>query len=255
MLYLITFADGRQYNTERLARQAAEFGMFDVVKALGPGDFDAEFEAQHREFVNSNARGYGYWIWKPYFIRRTLAQMKEGDVLLYMDAGCTLNRNGKERMAEYVDMVSRSPDGVLAFQMRLEEQNWTKRDTFDAVVAELAERPISSTAKPPQNLAESGQISVAALLLRKCDAALRYADVWYRLASIYHLLDDTASRQPNTVAFQMHRHDQSIASLLIKHMDAVVLPDETYHIDWPRDGARYPIWVTRQLLDARRRRR
>ena len=39
---------------------------------------------------------------------------------------------------------------------------------------------------------------------------------WYRLASIYHFIDDSPSKIPNTPDFREHRHDQSLFSLLTK---------------------------------------
>jgi hypothetical protein len=44
----------------------------------------------------------------------------------------------------------------------------------------------------------------------------------------------------------MHRHDQSVLSILVQQMDGITLiPDESYFKNFLRDGASYPIWAVR----------
>ena len=41
-------------------------------------------------FDSLQPRGGGYWVWKPWIIVDTLRQMKENDVLVYVDSGQTV---------------------------------------------------------------------------------------------------------------------------------------------------------------------
>ncbi len=57
---------------------------------------DSDFWNKHKDFILKNKRGYGYWVWKPYLISKILKEINDNDILLYLDAGCELNVNGKD---------------------------------------------------------------------------------------------------------------------------------------------------------------
>ena len=42
-------------------------------------------------------RGGGYWIWKLDIIKQAFSKIKENDIIVYLDSGCTLNKSGKKR--------------------------------------------------------------------------------------------------------------------------------------------------------------
>ena len=52
---------------------------------------DKEFWKKNGDFIEKNKRGYGYWLWKSYIIKKTMDMMKDGDILLYLDSGCEIN--------------------------------------------------------------------------------------------------------------------------------------------------------------------
>ena len=100
-LHLLTFADNHlsQYglNTyinkaQRLIEQCHKFQLFSktyLYTAQNLLEKYPEFWAQHKDFIDSNFskniwKGYGYWIWKPFLIWKTLQEMDEGDILLYI---------------------------------------------------------------------------------------------------------------------------------------------------------------------------
>ena len=39
---------------------------------------------------------HGFWLWKPFIIKKTMENMNDGDVLLYLDCGCELDNNKKD---------------------------------------------------------------------------------------------------------------------------------------------------------------
>ena len=48
------------------------------------------------------------------------------------------------------------------------------------------------------------------------DKTRQLVNEWYKISSIYHLIDDSESVSKNNPSFRQHRHDQSIFSLLTK---------------------------------------
>jgi hypothetical protein len=73
-------------------------------------------------------RGYGYWAWKPHIINKKLISIEDEDYLLYIDAGCRINRHGQERFKQYIDMISSC--GLLTFKMKYPEVAYSKQDTL-----------------------------------------------------------------------------------------------------------------------------
>jgi hypothetical protein len=170
----------------------------------------------HKDFINLNKRGFGYWLWKPYLVLHTLHNINDDDIIIYADAGCEFNKKYKNRLMDYIDIVNNSDYGILSFQMQYEEKVWTKMDTALAIY------------KPTDfHLLNTGQLYGGIFLLRKCPHSLFLVKLWYELSCNYHLIDDSPSVAPNNKTFIEHRHDQSIFSLLRKKYGTSILPNET----------------------------
>ena len=219
---------------KRICGEAIRIGIF--AKVFGYTDVclknDTEFWNAHGQFVDSNKRGYGYWLWKSYIVKKTLQSMNEGDVLIYDDAGCTINMSGKSRLIEYIDMCKKHDSGIVSFQMSFVENNWTKNDIF---------RHLNAS----NEFISSGQFLATTFLIRKCKHVVELVDKWYETCCIYNLLDDTPSTTPNYPMFLANRHDQSIWSILRKQHGSVILSDETSLENFKTNGTNFPLLATR----------
>ena len=70
-------------------KSALEVGKVDIHYSYGPNDIDPDFQKKNKDIL-SRKRGNGYWLWKSYFINKTLIEkLNEGDYLIYTDA-CVL---------------------------------------------------------------------------------------------------------------------------------------------------------------------
>ena len=58
----------------RITREATATGDFDGVFAFTPGHIAPDYAAAHADVLNAT-RGSGYWLWKPYFLARLLAEV------------------------------------------------------------------------------------------------------------------------------------------------------------------------------------
>ncbi|MFY7729664.1 MAG: hypothetical protein ACOVRN_09125 [Flavobacterium sp.] len=220
---------------QRICSEANQFNLF--TKILGYTDIylknDKEFWNKHGNFVSTNPRGYGYWLWKSYLCKKLLTTINDGDIIVYADAGCTMNLQGKQRLLEYIEMCKTHESGIVSFQLTHPEQYWSKNDIcqyLDASQTELS----------------SGQLVGGIFVIRKCKAVVDLVDRWYETGSNYNLIDDSPSITPNIPEFRENRHDQSIWSILRKQHGSIILPDETYFLDWNKIGKNYPIWATRK---------
>lgn len=87
----IAYADHHlAYSLKRIGRQARCLGCFDEVILYTPDDLP---EYIRHSPLMQQAKGGGYWAWKPAIIHETLQKHDEGDIVVYVDAGCTLNKS------------------------------------------------------------------------------------------------------------------------------------------------------------------
>ena len=253
MVSFLTFgagAPGWNVAARRLGKSAFRSRQFSSV-AVGGGETlqrdHPEFCERYASMLQSDVKGFGYWIWKPLLIRSALKQSK--GFVLYLDGGCMLNlrtTSAKMRLQQYVEMAETA--GAVMMQLDHPEWKWNKADTVERLGLTVDQL-------------ESGQIQSGTLLFRKSSEVFDLLDAWLEivLESSHHFVDDSPSRLPERPGFCDHRHDQAILSGLAKVAGISPIPNETYfEPDWFHQGVDYPIWTTRLRgrpnLDVRLRR-
>lgn len=84
-----------------------QMDIFDEIIGMTEKDLqnDENFWLKHCDFISLNKRGYGYWVWKPYIIKKTLKIMDNDDILLFLDCGCELNYLARDKFLEYIELV------------------------------------------------------------------------------------------------------------------------------------------------------
>jgi hypothetical protein len=239
-IIFITFGGGNQPyrdSVKRICFQARKFNMFDKIYGFTDDDLrkDEAFWKDHGDFITKNPKGFGYWMWKCYFLKKimNMDEYKEGDIFFYCDSGCELNVHGKERLVDYIKLTQEHE--TLAMRLvTFKEKMYTKMDLFTRIGSEEADK-------------DSDQTQGGILFFKKNKINLQLInEMWDIITSDnYHNIDDTPSTIPNDSIFVDHRHDQSCWSLLFKKYKRFSIPDETYfHPDWMK-GFKFPIWALR----------
>ena len=211
MKWFITFGAGSKNYYEagdRLINQANSVELFDKTTLYTETYLknDIDFWNQHSNFIENNHRGYGYWLWKSYIIKKTMEQMQDDDILLYLDCGCEIDKNKKEEIRKYLEVVKHA--NIMVASSNEDEHKYNKMDLI-----------IKLNMLDNKYLDECPQHQAGAILFWVCDKTRTLVNKWYELACDYHNIDDTPSVTPNFSCFIEHRHDQSIFSLLIKKYD------------------------------------
>jgi hypothetical protein len=205
MIKFITFGSHDNYleAAERLIAQAKTLNVFTETILYTPEYLknDLEFWTRHGKFIDENKKGYGYWLWKSYLIKKTMETMKDGDILLYLDCGCELSPTRRDKLLECIEIVKR--DKIIGTYVCL-ERDWSKMDLVRLLDVY------------DEKYLHTQQHQAGALLFLACGETRNLVNKWYSLASDYHNIDDSPSILPNLYNFQEHRHDQSIFSLLTK---------------------------------------
>jgi len=230
--YVISYGDDKFASQLEFFRQTAIFSaFFDKILIFGPKDISDDFNKNISQISSVN-KGGGYWLWKPYIIKKVLDELDEGDVLIYCDAGCMINSNGRERFDEYIQLLNDSASGTIDFQLPHKEYEYTKQEIFNHFNAGEA-------------VINSDQLMSTVLILKKCPHSSILVETWYKTACDYPLLFTDALVVPQHQEFIDCRHDQSLYSVIRKIYGANIIPDETWFTDFLRFGRDYPFWATR----------
>ena len=221
-VHFCSFANSKiNWTLDRVAKEAKDSGFFTTVTTFSENDIPSYVV----EYAKIAPRGYGYWAWKPMIIREMMRRVKDGDIIFYADAGCSIVKNEKTEACfnRWIEKVQEHPKQRLAFQMPHREQIYTKMDLLNFLNA-------------TQEMRQSGQYMATVQIYVNTPDNQAFVD---RLIEIdnrdgHHLIDDTPSIAPNSPNFVEHRHDQSVFSLCCK-IYGVCTEDAGYngHPDWP----------------------
>ena len=183
-------------------KAAFEIGKVDEFYGYGPEDIDPEFREKNKDIL-SRKRGNGYWLWKPYFILKTLKEhLNYGDFLFYSDACIIL----KDDIRILIKFLNEKNSDMWLLRSVHEEREYAKRDAFILMGADNAF--YTNT--------RSYQASIQ--IYRKTEIIERFLeDLLYYSQDKRIITDD-----PNTLGlsnypeFIDNRHDQTILSILTK---------------------------------------
>jgi len=201
---LINYADKRFQRRQRAnAYTAIRNGGVDQCIMYRPRDLDRDFAHRNR-FLLSVPRGAGLWLWKPYIILDALERARDGDAIIYCDAGSQIIQG----LDPLVEACSSLKHGVLGFDLGQEflERCWTKRDAFVVLDCDCA------------RFHDTPQMRGGTLVFVKCATSIAFVRQWLSLVCQVRLVSDLPSvcDKPEFSDFRAHRHDQSIFSLLYK---------------------------------------
>ena len=215
-IHFLSFASS-SYNLSGLKLEASLMN-FSSVRICDEGCLKGtNFWSKHGEFVVTNKRGYGYWIWKYWLVLDLLGKLPTGSAVLYADGGCSLNPKGVGRLEEYRALARRN-GGLLLFELDHSEQMYTKIDTGRRIL--------------PHNKSDTwGKQRVGGIfMVIKSPRTVKFFNEAMRIASErgYKFIDDSPSSVKEVPEFREHRHDQSITSMLSKQYGFEAIPDETY---------------------------
>jgi hypothetical protein len=160
------------------------------AKVYGPKDIDPKFRKANAAILDQ-PRGCGYWLWKPYLIEKELKKMKDGDVLIYCDAGVEIVSN-----INYI--IDRMTDDLFLFGNMWQHVHFCKADVMKAI-----------------NCWDSGnQVQASVIVIRNSQKAKGFVNEWHTWCTVAGMIDDSPSKCPNHPEFQEHRHDQAVLTTL-----------------------------------------
>jgi hypothetical protein len=229
------------YNSvNRISNQATELDFFTEIIGFTDHDLksDITFWEKHGDFISNNKRGYGYWLWKPYLITKQFEKINEGDILIYSDCGCEINKNGKQRLLEYIELLENDENkyGIISFDLCYNEYVYTKSELFDYFEK-------NGFLENNKNIRINTHTAASIIIIKKNKHSEKIINDWYNISCNYDLINDS-KHMDQCDEFKDHRHDQSILSILLNIYGSIKIKDETYFCNWD-DGYKYPFLAKR----------
>ena len=193
---------------KRIEEQALDFD-FDEICCYDENYLksDTDFWEKNKDFIETNKRGYGYWLWKPYLILKILNRINDGDILIYADCGCELNVNAKYVLEKLIEKAKKKI--ILVTSASSNDIKYSKSDLTNLFELER------ETLRLPH-------MQQTYLIIKKCELITKiYKDMYEMIIDNYNLINDNKSIIKNEQSFIDHRHDQSIFNMFMKKYNLI----------------------------------
>ena len=235
-IFLVAFGTkDLKKSAKRLRLQAQNSKFYDDIKIFDNEFFDKDMNFMVEKLIkDKKVRGYGYWIWKPYFILRVLEEIEYGDIINYMDIGCHIIKKNSRRFHEYINLISNEKKWLLPFQYKIIDSNLSKnfnypnREEYKFTKSDLLNYFGFLSDK---SMLETPQYWAGNFFIKKTDDSIKFIKEWLNIFyERFDLVDDTTSKIKNHKDFIENRHDQSVFSILCKKNNLDSL--SAYECDW-----------------------
>ena len=219
----------------RFEKQAQETKFYDEIRIITYRDLDDNFKSILKKLLSDGKKkGFGYFMWKPYLVKKILKEINDGDVVNYMDIGFHLLKENRKKFEDYSKFINEENNWILAFQYHdkmeeklknisfpyREERKYSKGDLLDFF------NFYNNT-----SVTETPQYMAGCFFIKKSKRSMSFINEWLDIFNKrFDLVDDTVSKLKNLNGFLEHRHDQSVFSLLCKKYNLESF--SAYECDW-----------------------
>lgn len=204
----VSFGSNYLYSrmAERMLRKLKRNYPNIQTKVYAEKDLDSDLIEYTRLFK----RGFGYWIWKPYIVKKAIDKLNDGDVFLYIDA-----RSGiPESNFFWLDnLIGDNQFDFVAWQLTTPEQSRTTGDLFSFLDVEVG-----------SSFALTGQFAATFFSFRVGPLTRKLVSSWFDVViGQRSICRDEDSFNLNHPSFLQSRYDQSVLSILLKKYEALGL--------------------------------
>jgi hypothetical protein len=235
-IILLAFASkDLKRSINRLIKQANESNFYDKIKVLSSNDLPLNLSEKVNTLLSlGKTRGYGYWIWKPYLIKKIFDEMEYGDIINYMDVGCHIIKSNFLQFEEYLKFVNMDNKWILPFQYHSNFKYDHKSISFpDRKECVYTKGDLLKYFGVYNNneVTQSPQFWAGCFFMKKHEKSIGFINEWLDVfENSFELIDDTPSKIKNFSEFLENRHDQSVYSLLCKKYKLKSF--SAYECDW-----------------------
>lgn len=194
--------------SRRLAKEVSVTGLFQTsigydekfIKRSSP-----VFWSNHQNILKARTHGFGWFIWKPEFIKLCLDQIPKGHGLMYCDAGnyVSSRKTDTDTLKSYFNLAFET-NVVGSNSQNYLEENWSSKEVMDLFNLKEIDK-------------KSNQFLGGFLLVINSKEGNLFVKTWSETTCLNkheYLLPSLVS--PTKGVSANHRHDQSILSCMLK---------------------------------------
>lgn len=197
MTHLVTYSDDRMtISAESLCRSAKLFGC-DTATISYSQYLDMTFISMASPTINEQ-KGAGLYIWKPFVVWDIMNALKDGEILIYADAGQTIISNVQP-------VIDAMDSDVMMFSNGWNHMDWCKMDVAAAIC------PMSHNSTWLNN---EKQVQASLIFFRLSAESRKFVKEWMLYCLMPGFCDNSPSKLPNDPGFQETRWDQSVLTCL-----------------------------------------
>ena len=220
ILLAFATADLRK-SIDRLTRQATLSNFYEKIKIFNSNELPHELSHKIDVLLNRHKkRGYAYWMWKPYLIKKIFNEIEYGDIVNYLDVGCHIIKENYSKFIEYSNFIKKKDKWILPFQYHSNFDYKNKKIRFPTrLEKEYTKGDLLHYFEVYDNkcIIETPQFWAGCFFLKKTETSINFLNEWIEVfEKRFDLIDDTESKTLNYKDFIENRHDQSVYSLLCK---------------------------------------
>lgn len=201
-IHLVSFASRCFYTSQQtLEKSAADSGIKNIRSWKYRELIFTSFFWKNLRVLRSK-RGAGYWAWQPFIINKSLQSVKEGDVVIFCDAGLKFTAP----ISKLNDILLQNDVLVFSAGNHI-NSTYTKRDAFILMGCD------------EERYWNGPQVLGGFHIWKKNERSLKVLADYYKYCTDHQVVSDSKNRLGDDLPdFVDHRHPQSILSLLaLKH--------------------------------------
>ena len=200
-VYLISYANNKFIkNQNRLNKSAKKYEINKIVSYREEHLKRTKFYNQYKHILDQ-PKGAGYWLWKPFFIYKTMKQLDDGDILIYSDSGSIFINSPLPLLK-----ISQK-ENILLFTNNEPNIKWNKSQCLSQMQCDL------------EKYLNAPQVAAGFQIYVNNESTRKFVKEWLYYCCQPGLIDDSVNnRTKEYILFKEHRHDQSIlTNLAIKY--------------------------------------
>lgn len=191
MIKLVTYCSDNMTISANILKQSAYRNNVESVEIMTKSDIDDGFYTKHIDILSA-VRGAGYWLWKPYIIDRVMSKSKDGDVIIYADAGVEIINN-----VYYI--IDRMDKFIFLFGNQYQHVHWCKGEAIRRI--------------NPEGGVFDKQVQASVIFFKVGPESKKFVKEWLKHCTKPGMIDDSPSEY-NHPEFKEHRHDQAILTCM-----------------------------------------
>lgn len=224
---LISYADKNMaYSLKRIGKEAQKLNIFDEIRLYSEKDIPHYILSSP---LMKHQRGGGYWAWKPALIWETIQSNNEGDIIVYVDAGCSLNKSTQwdvlfEHLKNFDTICFEYKDQMLEWEKFGQTSTlikyWTKKQTLDFMSKYIDDASYGSKFNKIWGGAIFTKGKTNSFLKSWLDITIHHPEL------VIDPSEDELNKENTDLAY--HKHDQSIITPLANYyIESVLILVET----------------------------